>query len=55
MVLPNGTGIPGVVVRSAVSDAFGSSGAATVAFPGEIADLVARSSSFGDLIVLVEP
>lgn len=55
VVLPNGTGISGIVVRSAVSDTFGSTGAATVAFPGEVVDLVARASSLGDLVVLVKP
>ena len=55
VVLPNGEGVSGVVVQPATSDSFGSLESAAVAFPSGVAELVARVSSLGELVVLIEP
>ena len=54
VVTLDGRGITGVVVQPAVRDSFGSVEPGVVGFPPEFADVVARLSANGDLVVLVE-
>lgn len=55
VVLPDGSGVSGVVVQQATDDTFGSLGSAAVAFPGGVAEIVAGLAALNDLIVLIEP
>lgn len=55
VVLPDGTGVGGIVTQAAVSDAFGSVESGVVGFPETVAGIVAQLAAIGDLVVLVEP
>jgi len=54
VVMPDGRGIAGVVIRPAIRDTFGSVEPGVVGFPPEAADAVARLAARGELVVLVE-
>ncbi len=54
VVAPDGSAVTGMVVRPAVRDGFGVTEPATVGFPPQVADLVARLAATVDLVVLVE-